>query len=163
MYMYVLYNVLHIWHIVGMGLKPGYNMMQDLRCVALPLEIHTKWFGWRQCRNSFYFLLIQIIFICTFSRNAMQQKLLCHTINQPLVYIGLLYLFGSFYTEHGCYCGIRLLYSLWLLYSTGQYALSLCGNYPVHVCTAGLCVWSRQFVYVRMYVYVYMSTKKQAV
>ena len=28
-----------------------------------------------------------------------------------LVSIGLLYLYGSFYTEHGCYCGNGLLYS----------------------------------------------------
>ena len=24
-------------------------------------------------------------------------------------------------------------------------------NYPVHVCTAGLCIWSRWFVYVYMW------------
>ena len=41
----------------------------------------------------------------------------------------------------------------------------LCSFYPVRVCAAGLCVWSRRFVCVRtyVYIYIYMSTKKQAV
>ena len=33
-------------------------------------------------------------------------------------------------------------------------------SYPVRVCEAGLCIWSRRFVYVYMYNYV---VKKQAV
>ena len=45
--------------------------------------------------------------------------------------------------------------------------LGLHVSYPVRVCAAGLCVWSRRFVYVRIYIYIYiytcMSTKKQAV
>ena len=35
--------------------------------------------------------------------------------------------------------------------------------YPVRVCAAGLCVWSRRFVCVYMYVCMYMWTKKRAV
>ena len=31
--------------------------------------------------------------------------------------------------------------------------------YPVRVCAAGLCVWSRQFVYVYMYVCIYVNKK----
>ena len=29
-------------------------------------------------------------------------------------------------------------------------------NYPVCICVAGLCVWSRRFVYVCLYNYIYI-------
>ena len=46
---------------------------------------------------------------------------------------------------------------------TCSYLICLFDIYPVRVCAAGLCVWSRRFVCVRTYMYIYMSTKKQAV
>ena len=35
-------------------------------------------------------------------------------------------------------------------------ASTLSSYYPVRVCAAGLCVWSRRFVYVCMYIYIYV-------
>ena len=63
--------------------------------------------------------------------------------------------------------------TLWYIYTSNIIVVTKCSLvnlmnfccYLMHVCAAGLCVWSRWFVYVCMYVYVWgiYVDKKQAV
>ena len=53
---------------------------------------------------------------------------------------------------------VIIIMSLQTLYCPMQYA-TIC-YYPVHICTAGLCVWSRWFVYARISIFVYICQQK---
>ena len=66
------------WLQFRLRLRLVYNMMQDLRCIVLPLEVHIKWFG-RRCnveiKNSIPALRHRpSYFKCTSNHNATQCK-----------------------------------------------------------------------------------------